>query len=177
MVKDFNFKHFAYPISIWKLKHFLNKTENWTKEQLIEYQTERLKRIINYAYEYVPYYKQLFNDNRISPADIQSIDDMQLIPPLTKEIVRERFDDLTSIIYKKFDPILTQTSGSTGTPLKLYLDRNINSARFAFFWRVWGWTGYKFGQKCGKNNTDVLICIKLNLITGNLRRYVGKEIL
>lgn len=147
MVKDFNFKHFAYPISIWKLKRFLNRTEAWSKDKLIEYQTERLKRIIKYAYDYVPYYKQLFDENGISPEDILSIDDMQLIPPLTKDIIRERFDDLTSTIYKRFDPVLTQTSGSTGTPLKLYLDKHINTARFAYYWRIWGWTGYRLGQR------------------------------
>lgn len=150
MTKEFNLKQFLYPFSIFKLRKFLSKSEAWSKEQLLEYQNQKFIFLIHHAYEKVPYYRELFNQNGIKPDDIQNINNIQIIPPLTKSIVRENFNELLSKNYQKFDPVLVQTSGSTGTPLHLYLDRNINIARFAFLWRIWNWTGYQFGQKWAK---------------------------
>jgi len=107
----------------------------------------KISQIIHYAYNNVPYYKELFDENKIRPEDINNGDDLQIIPPLTKTTVRDRFEDLVSNQYKKFNPILIQTSGSTGTPLSIYLDKNISSAIFAFYWHLWGWTGYKMGDR------------------------------
>ena len=147
MVKDFDFRHFRYPWEILKLKRFLDRSETWPRERLLAYQAERLRRIVGYAYKNVPYYRELFDDHKIKPRDIQTLADLQIVPPLTKTILRERFADLTSRECKKLNPVLKHTSGSTGTPVKVYLDRHINAARFAYFWRLWGWLGYRLGQR------------------------------
>ena len=146
-IKDFKISHFLYPISIWKIRKFLEKTEYYSHDALLQYQYNRLKHIIEYSYSNVKYYRKLFDNMSLRPNDIKTIDDLQYIPVLTKEIVRNNFDELISDEAHKFKPLLTHTSGSTGTPLKLYLDKNINAARFAFFWRIWNWTGYKLGYR------------------------------
>ena len=147
MITDFKVSAFFYPYYILKYKKFLDNSEFSSKQQLVEYQNKKLQDLIKYAYQHVPYYHELLNKNKIIPSDIKTFEDLELIPPLTKDIVRERFTDLTSRIARKFKPILTRTSGSTGTPLQFYLDKNINIAKFAIFWRVWGWTGYRLRQR------------------------------
>lgn len=140
-------KDYSYPIELLKLRRFLSKSELFSKEELINFQNKNLQKIIHYAYDNVPYYKELFNNNGINPNDIKSTQDLQIIPVLTKDILRERFDDLISIQYEKYRPYISQTSGSTGTPLKFFLDKNVNIAKFSFLWRAWNWAGYKIGQK------------------------------
>jgi phenylacetate-CoA ligase len=147
MVTDFKLSKFFYPIKILNYKRFLNKSNNFSISDLRTYQYQKLKSLIKYAYEFVPYYKKLFNSLKLLPKDIRSINDLNIIPPLTKEIVRERFKDLTSSIIKKLVPSLCNTSGSTGTPLSFYVDKNITICKFAIFWRIWEWEGYKFGQR------------------------------
>lgn len=43
---------------------FLEKSQWWSKEQLIEYQNKQLNSIITHAYETVPYYQKILNVKR-----------------------------------------------------------------------------------------------------------------
>jgi phenylacetate-CoA ligase len=147
MITDFQIQKFFYPIQIIKYKKFLNRAEKFTKNELIEIQNKRLRLLIRHCYQNVPYYHKLFQKNNINPNDIQAAEHLRIIPPLTKKIVRENFKDLISKNKDLYRPVLTKTSGSTGTPLKFYLDKNINIAKFGIFWRVWGWTGYRLGMR------------------------------
>ncbi len=40
---------------------FYQKSQNWSKDQLIEYQNHKIKEIVNYAGNYVPDYRNLFS--------------------------------------------------------------------------------------------------------------------
>src|SRR5437660_751337 len=50
-------------------------------------QAERLRRILDHAYRYVPYYRSLFQEQGLGPDDIRSPSELREIPVLTKEIV------------------------------------------------------------------------------------------
>ena len=41
-IKDFKISHFLYPISIWKIRKFLEKTEYYSHDALLQYQYNRL---------------------------------------------------------------------------------------------------------------------------------------
>lgn len=157
-------KEFTYPLEIIKLRRELSRTETYSREQLEDLQSKKLRCLIRYCYNDVPYYREIFDKNSIKPDDIRSINDLAELPVLTKDIVRERFEDLSSTSSRKHNPYIQQTSGSTGTPLKFYLDKHTSIARFAFYWRLWNWAGYHFGQKWA--------CIKVPIIKdGTLFKY------
>ena len=44
---------------------FLQESPWWSKEQLEEYQLEQLSKLLQHAYENVPYYRRVFDKNRI----------------------------------------------------------------------------------------------------------------
>jgi phenylacetate-CoA ligase len=44
---------------------FLQESQWWSKEQLEEYQLEQLSKLLQHAYENVPYYRRVFDKNRI----------------------------------------------------------------------------------------------------------------
>lgn len=144
---DFKLKDFAYPRSIWKMNRFLNQSQWYSKDELQEYENRRLQEIISHAYVNVPYYRKLFNERGLSPSDITCADDLQKLPYLTKEIIRQNFDDLQVKDVQPYKPKLIQTSGTSGSPLRFYHDKTANVLEFCYYWRYWSWAGYKLGDR------------------------------
>ena len=146
---DFKIRDYLYPFQIIFLKRYLSKSKNFTYENIIEYQNKKLEEIIKYAYYFIPYYKELFDKNRIKPEKIKTINDLSNIPILTKEIVRNKIDQLIcdNKYFQKNRPQIYYTSGTTGTPLKLYHDKYTNISKLAFYWHMWEIAGYKIGKK------------------------------
>lgn len=135
-----------------KTYKFLKKSQWWSKERLEAYQLEQLSKLLNHAYENVPYYRKVFDDRGLKPEDIQDFDDLQKLPFLTKEIVRENLDNLKARDYPddKFEYVTTSgtTSGAMG-PLGFYYEKGVSRAReWAFMKTQWDRIGYRFTDKC-----------------------------
>jgi phenylacetate-CoA ligase len=125
----------------------LEKTQYYSKDQILEYQTRKFLNIVRHAYETVPFYNQLFNENGIKPSDIQSLEDANKIPLLTKDDVKNNFNEMISSRFTRKDLVLGGTSGTTGTPLKVLWDRNTCIYTNAVDWRQKAWGGIFFGDK------------------------------
>ena len=70
----------------------------WQPLEVIEqYQFDRIKKLLNHAYDTVPYYRQAFEALGIHPEDIKSRSDVARLPVLTKDIIRSHKGELTSI--------------------------------------------------------------------------------
>ena len=83
---------------------------------------KKLHELINHSYYNTKYYKRLFDNNNISPDDIKSIEDLNKIPILTKEIIKKNYSDLIPSNIESVRHISSSTGGSTGEPLKFNLD-------------------------------------------------------
>lgn len=132
-----------------KTYDLLKKSQYWSTDQLQEYQLEQLNKLIIHAYENVPYYKRVFNERGLRPKDIQDFKDLEQLPFLTRDLVRENFKDLCS---RKHSPNQFQrvtTGGSSGVPLELYLESGVTDAKeWAFMKTQWDRVGYRFRDKC-----------------------------
>jgi phenylacetate-CoA ligase len=62
-------------------------------EELKEEQEKQLRNMINFAYKNVPYYHKLFDDLKLSSDDIKKVEDLEKLPILTKEIIKQNWDD------------------------------------------------------------------------------------
>ncbi len=62
-----------------------------SREQIRALQSERLVAQVKHVYENVPYYKKLMQDKGVEPGDIKSVDDLHLLPFLTKDDLREAY--------------------------------------------------------------------------------------
>ncbi|MPM18909.1 hypothetical protein SDC9_65327 [bioreactor metagenome] len=98
-------------------------------------------QLIEHVKSNVPYYKQL---NEIE--NIRSIEDIKNLPLLTKEIIRNNFEQLkaTNINNERF--IKNSTSGSSGKSLYFYSDK-FNSYSLAVGLRGDEMAGWKLGEK------------------------------
>lgn len=87
------------------------------QDRLRAWQVVNVQRLLRHAYKTTRYYRELFDDRGLRPRDIRSLSDLsQAVPPLTRNIVKARFDDLVSSEWKN-SLRLGRTSGSTGTPM------------------------------------------------------------
>jgi phenylacetate-CoA ligase len=132
-----------------KTYRLLKKSQWWSKEQLEEYQLRQLSKLLNHAYENVPYYRKIFDERCLKPNDIQDFSDLRELPFLTKEIIRDNFDELTATNYPSRKREYVTTGGSTGVPLGFYYEKGISRAQeWAFMKILWERVGYRFRDKC-----------------------------
>jgi len=137
---------YNYGLRFARFYSWLMKTQWLSPEELDEIQNERLKMIVTHAYNNVPYYRGIFEERNLKPGDIQSKDDLKLLPILTKNDVRKHFSGLMAKDFMKHKPALRHTSGSTGQPLNYYIDRDLFDLTKAIVWRHWRWCGIKHGE-------------------------------
>lgn len=121
-----------YGIGLWQkrysgdFKKILNQTKSLhyqEKSAIDEIILARLKKILNYCNENIPHYKQLFSKYKIDINSFNSIKNLEIIPILDKETLREKFNYFLPRYYKKIKFVVQNTSGSTGTPLSLFVDK------------------------------------------------------
>ncbi|HUT00268.1 MAG TPA: phenylacetate--CoA ligase family protein, partial [Candidatus Thermoplasmatota archaeon] len=108
-----------------KTYNFIKDSEWWTAEKIQQYQWERLLLLLRHAYEHVPYYKKLFRTQGITPNDIQSLQDFQQLPFLTKEIVQDHANELKATNYPAYAFEETNTGGSTGFLLRFPVEKGV----------------------------------------------------
>ncbi len=127
------------------LRHYrrLKRTQYDSPEVVRQRQLAKLREIASHARATVPFYRDL-------PGDIRSFDDFQKIPILTKQDIRDRFDDLLSSAYRGENLHLKKTSGSTGVPLRVLLDDAGMQFKRACTLRSDEWSGWRFGERVAK---------------------------
>ena len=117
------------------MKEFTS-SEFYSYEQLEQLQLKKLQKLIRHVSIYVPYYRDLFKRLTIKPEDIKSLDDLQKLPLLTKDIIRDNPDSFISDLVKDKSKLTKiTTGGSTGTPMTYYFDDHMVGIRRATWWR------------------------------------------
>ena len=125
-----------------------------TLEENKKIQQKKLYKLIEYANTNIPYYKRLIKDHHIQFSEDTIFEDIKKIPLLTKDVIRNNFDDL----YKFRDNSYYQNTsgGSTGEPVVFYQDKNY------FGWAIAN--KYLFDEWAGRQIGDPMV-----KIWGNLR--------
>ena len=150
------FKNFIYPIiqlkyppeeRSLKILKLLDKTQWWTTQDIQTFQHKRLRLLLEHAYQHVPYYHNIFSTRGLKPQDIKTMNDLRKLPILTKKDIRDHYTDLTTTIYRHTQFIPSQTSGSTGMPLRFFVDKQWLAWNMAVAYREWHWAGYTIGDK------------------------------
>jgi phenylacetate-CoA ligase len=140
---------FYYPAIISKTSHFFHNLKEMKKSQwystnhLQEIQLKKLIDHLCFAKSNIPYYSKALKS--IEPRSFQSIGDLQKIPILTKELLKQNFDDL---LYANLKGTLRKTTGgSTGNPVTIYKSSKAVGAMYAAEWRGYEWAGVEIGDR------------------------------
>ncbi|MCP4606044.1 MAG: phenylacetate--CoA ligase family protein [Proteobacteria bacterium] len=86
-------------------------------------QLRRLRQTLVYAGEKVPYWRDLFKREGFHPKGVTRSSDIEVLPILTKDIIRAEGDRMLSADYDKSRLVVRKTGGSTGEPLVYCVDR------------------------------------------------------
>ena len=111
----------------------------WNGDQIAEFRDERLRNLISHCYETVPYYSKLFQSLGILPKDIDSLEDLQLLPVVDKKTVQNNYRDFVSSKVTKSNLITVHTSGTTGAGFKFEFSKEALVEQLAVIWRYRGW--------------------------------------
>ena len=136
------------PISIYLSQRSLQRSQWLDREAIRSLQEDKLKHLIDHAYQHVPYYRTLFDNIGLKPDDINSLNELNKIPITTKADLQaipavQRISDRFSL-----DELVTEhSSGSTGQPFTAYFDRHFVITRNNMFLRALRAMGYRPGQK------------------------------
>jgi len=105
------------------------------------YQAERLDALLAAAAERSPHYRRVFADLGLGRPRTT---DLPRLPILSRDDIRGHTDDLLVRPRKSLDHVTT--SGTSGRPLDLYLDRDRSVREWAFLNHIWSRIGYRPGD-------------------------------
>lgn len=129
--------YLSNPFKVIKIYKEFGKNPYKSKNEIESEIFKKLKNLCIYCNTHVPYYRRVFKEIGFVPENMKNYNDFKKIPILDKDIVRKYFLELQSDEIEHMNKVLCSTSGSTGTPLKIYLDASVNRAIFCKLWHLW----------------------------------------
>ncbi|MCX5829827.1 MAG: hypothetical protein NTV58_17805 [Deltaproteobacteria bacterium] len=134
-------------VPINKFFRFYRKAQWWSREENDRYKQAALKRLIQHAYQTVPYYHRTMKKAGIVPDDIREPGDLSKLPFLTRKDVLENLQDLISTDHSIETLKKGASSGSTGQVVVSYRTRTAIGAAFGAERIGWEMAGYRFGAR------------------------------
>ncbi len=111
----------------------LMQNEKKSREEILASQLASLNSIVRYAYENVPFYRDLYDEVGVKPSDIQSLSDLNCLPTVSKSDFKK--NDVTDYLDKNNSDIsslhLIATSGSSGKPMSFFINNDYDQFRKA----------------------------------------------
>jgi phenylacetate-CoA ligase len=93
--------------------------DGWSRDQLVAWQNAKLRDLLCHAAAHVPYYRRLHEKGEFPIEEVRTVEDLPRLPVLDKETIRQDPDAFLATTARRPLHVL-YTSGTTGTPLKLY---------------------------------------------------------
>ncbi|MFV0270977.1 MAG: hypothetical protein ACK5HZ_04750 [Macellibacteroides fermentans] len=135
--------------SIYKArKKEIELYEKYSAEEKQFFIFNRLKAIVKYSYNNIPFYKEYYDKYGFNPDDLTSFNDISSIPIVTKIILNEYNVEQRST--NTPGRYIVNTGGSSGTPFNFYIEPNSMGHEWAHMHTIW--------EKLGYNSSD----LKLN---------------
>jgi phenylacetate-CoA ligase len=121
--------------------------DQWLPAQTLrERQWERVRHVLRYCEEHVPYYGRAFAEAGVRAEQVRSPEDMARLPMLSKDDLRHHHDELIAPERRAGLYALT-TSGSSGVPVRVALDHEAYERRLAAWMRGDRWAGWDLGLR------------------------------
>ncbi|MGC1781682.1 MAG: hypothetical protein WA708_04110 [Acidobacteriaceae bacterium] len=99
----------------------IRRFERLTEKEQRDEQQQRLRRLLQHAYDTVPYQRKRFDDAGFQPRDAR-VDRPLPLPALCRDDLRDTGHSLLSTAYKVEDLRRASSSGTTSTPVQFYRD-------------------------------------------------------
>lgn len=158
--KGYFFNKIKKGSKFYRLQEQLKYNEKLCLEELNLLQISKLNRILEYSYKYVPYYKSLFDKHMFKPSNLQSINDLKKLPFLNKQTIRQNLQKFSPVNHRKKFYFKGRTSGTSGSPLPIYMDREVIQSEHAFIWRQYRWAGCHLNSRIASFRGDIIVPVE-----------------
>jgi phenylacetate-CoA ligase len=116
-------------------------------DELAAQQWASVTKLLRHAYESTDFYKKRFDEAGIRPEDIREPADMQHIPPLHRDALRNHLREMLSRKYQPGDLRESFTGGTTHTPTRFMRDKASVQHKLAIQTLLNTWAGFCPGDK------------------------------
>ncbi|MGN1128196.1 MAG: phenylacetate--CoA ligase family protein [Candidatus Flemingiibacterium sp.] len=142
--------------------------ETMDRADLERLQLERLKNIVAYVYDRVPFYRKRLDDAGVKPEKIKALSDIQYIPFTTKADIRDTYPFGLFAVPQKEIVRIHASSGTTGNPTVVgYTKKDL---------QTWTDCVSRLVVAAGATSDDIVqIAFGYGLFTGALGLHYGLE--
>lgn len=142
------------------------KTERMNLNEMRALQLERLKHIVKYAYNKVPFYTKKFDEIGLKPEDIRTLEDITKIPYTTKSDLRDNYPYGLNAVPMEDIVRVHASSGTSGKPTVVCYTANDLE--------MWSDCMARLIVAAGGKKTDIVqIAFGYGLFTGALGLHQG----
>jgi phenylacetate-CoA ligase len=135
-----------YGFDLAKNIDFVMKSQYWSDQQIADYQSAGLQKIIRHAYDHVPYYRNMMDRLHLVPGDIRKTCDLEKLPVTRKSDLMANAEHILARNFQKYHPIKRSTGGTTGIAFPYYNDMKSWGMNWAIKIRTFRWGGYEFSR-------------------------------
>lgn len=142
--------------------------EGMSEQDLRSLQTERLQKLTSYVYERIPFYRESFDDAKVAPGDIQTLEDIQKLPFTVKQDLRDGYPFKLFAVPNSEVARIHASSGTTGNATVVgYTENDLTN---------WGDCFGRFLVAAGADTESIVqIAYGYGLFTGGLGAHQGAE--
>jgi phenylacetate-CoA ligase len=121
---------------------FVNRTQSWRPEQIEDYQLRLMRRIVTLAYQQSPFYRQRFRAYGFEPGDLRSLQAVTALPTIDANVVRSHLHEMCTEQSPRRNVDAISTGGTTGKPLRFFMNTDRSEIEYAYLVASWHRTGY-----------------------------------
>lgn len=126
----------------------IEQSDNWTAQQILDYQYAQLRLTLQIGYEHTPFYRRKFDAFGVQPEQLRSPEDIKKFPTVTKAEVKQHLQEMVNASIPKWRQLPATTGGSTAEPMRFYQLKGVTrSKEKAFIASGWARVGYKHGMR------------------------------
>ena len=110
-------------------------------------QDARVRDLVAWAYDRVPYYRRVMDERGLRPEHVTRARDLALLPLIHRRTVLEHADEMLARGVPPGAREIVATSGTSGVPIRLWIDRDRSAREWAFMTGQWARVGYRPGAR------------------------------
>ncbi len=160
-LEGWRLKRQRYDATFWRTLADAEMRASWMPELLDRFRDERLAEFVAYCAATVPYYRALFEREKVDPQGVRRLADLARLPLLTKSTVQEQGDAFRSGMVAPGELVPAHTSGTTGAGLLFATTRSAVREQWAIWWRYRRWHGIAFETWCGYFGGRSIVPVKM----------------
>ena len=147
-----------------------------SKDEIQARQFDALRRLVAFAYDNVPFYRDRFEAVQVCPDDIKSPEDVQKLPVLRKKDLQENSSAMLSGAFPASRIYQDASGGSTGQPTIFFGDKDTLFKKYAAVLMTDKWTGWNVGDKSAylwgaDREVNVIRSLKHRLVERHIYRH------